>query len=196
MLEEEKMKKAIITLLSVLSLTLCATPALAGELDAALGIGTEPAARLGSTFGLRVGYQDEFLKLFPNASDNEFTQALLFRADVSYFSWKKDFSGAKLKYRRLPVFVGGRYFIPVDLGGAALFSDGGVEVSFDSADVCVSGIGCGSASASDINAGVAAGIGVEVPLDESLTLGADLRWHLVSDNYFTLMGFVGIPIGN
>ena len=192
------MKKAIITLLSVLSLTLCATPALAGELDAALGIGTEPAARLGSTFGLRVGYQDKFLKLFPNASDNEFTQALLFRADVSYFSWKKDFSGAKLTFRRLPVFVGGRYFIPVDLGGAVLFSDGGIEVSFDKADAgaCGPGFGCGSVSASDINAGVAAGIGVEVPLDESLTLGADLRWHLVSDNYFTLMGFVGIPIGN
>ena len=190
------MKKAIITLLLVLSLGLCATPALAGEIDAAIGIGTEPAARLGSTFGLRVGFQDEFLKIFSSASNNEFTQALQFRADISYFSWKKDIAGVSLKYRRVPVFVGGRYSIPVELGSAALFSDGGVEVSFDSAEVCVGGLGCASTSASEMNVGLAAGIGVEVPFDEKITLGADLRWHLIADGYFTIMGFVGIPIGN
>ena len=192
------MKKAIITIALGLSLALCATPAIAGELDVGFGIGTEPAARLGSTFGLRVGFQDKFLKIFSSASNNEFTQALLFRADVSYFSWKKDIAGVSLKYRRLPVFIGGRYSIPVDLGSAALFADGGGEVSFDSADVavCVGGLGCASASASEVNAGIAAGIGVEVPYDERLTLGADLRWHLIADNYFTIIGFVGIPIGN
>lgn len=190
------MKKAIVIMSLILILSASAVPAYAAQIDAAIGIGSEPASSLGSTFGLRVGFQDKFLKIFSSASNNEFTQALQFRADISYFNWKTDIAGASLKYRRVPVFVGGRYFIPVDLGGANLFSDGGVEVSFDSAEVCVSGLGCGSASASEINAGLAAGIGVEVPVDEKFTLGADLRWHLISDDYFTLMGFVSIPISN
>ncbi len=192
------MRKAIITSVLCLTVLICTAPVNAGQVDLGLGLGSGPSAGLGSTFGLRAGFQDKFLKIFSGASDNEFTRALMFRTDISYFSWKKDFSGTSLKYRRVPVFVGGRYFIPADLGGASLFADGGLEMSVDESNVggCAGVAGCTSPTVSDINLGLAAGIGIEAPINEKIKMGVDFRLHLITGDYYTLVGYVGIPISN
>ena len=179
------MRKAIITSVLCLTVLICTAPVHAGQVDVGLGLGSGPSAGLGSTFGLRAGFQDKFLKIFSSASDNEFTQALMFRTDISYYSWKEDVLGVSFKYRRIPVFAGGRYFIPADLGGASLFADGGLEVSFDKSNV-----------GGDINLGLAAGIGIEAPINEKVKMGADFRLHLITGDYYTLVGYVGIPISN
>ncbi len=64
-----------------------------------------------------------------------------------------------------------------------------MELSFDEVEVALPGRPFGrhnTASESDINFGIVPGAGIELPINQQLGFVADARWHLITDNYFTL----------
>lgn len=186
------MKKVLLVLLAVMVLS--AGTAFAGQkktglnLDAFVGLATEPASGLGNTFGLGVGGTLDLAALGAGGSSN--VDDLKLRADISYFKWDEHF----FEYRRIPVFAGARYFfVPAGRGSSvSVYGEGGLELSFDRLEVPL--FFFGSASESEINLGITVGGGLEVPVADNVYIGANLRLHLISDSYFTLLGSVGFSL--
>jgi opacity protein-like surface antigen len=187
----------------------------AGELDGwivefALGLASEPAGDFGRGYGLGVGISQSFDSLFPGAGNSTFTDNLLLRADLNYFSWDDKISipgaSAEIEFTRVPLFLGGRYVFPQKLGNKVLmYADGGIEISFDEAEAaaCIAAFPpfiltstCTSKSDSEVNLGITPGFGLVVPITDRVNIGANLRYHLISDDYFSGMATVGIRLGN
>lgn len=167
------------------------------SVDGFIGLGTEPADDLGSTIGLGVGASLDLEAFGADFADAENMQV---RADISYFKWEEDMFGVDVSLRRIPVFGGVRYFFTPEAGRRAsdvgLYGEGGLELSFDEAEaaVCVPFLGCVSGSSSEINLGITVGGGVEMPVAENMYIGANLRYHLISDSYFTIMASFGVKV--
>lgn len=170
------------------------------SVDGFLGLGSEPADDLGNTIGLGAGASLDLAAFGADFADAERMQL---RADISYFKWKEDVFGVDVSLRRIPVFGGVRYFFApgasrrgTDVG---VYGEGGLELSFDKAEaaVCVPtffGPICSSGSSSEVNLGLVVGGGVEMPVAENMYIGANLRYHLISDSYFTIMASFGVKV--
>lgn len=153
-------------------------------------IGTEPADGVGTGWGFTVG------------GSYDVTDALQARMDLTYIKWEDEVSAvvppfgtvtAKTELTRIPVFMGVRYNLKTKL---RIFFEGGLEVSFDKAEVTLSSssIGTISADKSETNIGFTPGVGVAFPISDLVELGANARYHIISDSYFTLGVFVGFRL--
>jgi opacity protein-like surface antigen len=199
--KEECMKKVLLVLLAVVVLS--AGTAFAGQkktglnLDAFVGLATEPASGLGNTFGLGVGATLDLAALGAGGSGS--ADDVKLRADISYFNWDENF----YEFRRIPVFAGARYFfVPAGKGSSvSVYGEGGLELSFDKVDVEICfgippfiPVTCSTASEDEVNLGLTLGGGLEVPVADNVYIGANLRLHLISDAYFTLLGSIGFSL--
>lgn len=173
------MKKVTISLLALILLTAAGTPGFAAprsggsyELSGSLGFATGPADfddEWGISFG--GGYM-------LNNMDN-----LQARIDISYFTFDRDIFGSSLEYTRIPVAIGGRYYIPM-ADRLNLFAEGAVEVSFDDAEF--TNFFGQKGSDSEVNIGVTPGAGVELFVSDTVSLFTAARYHVISDDYFSL----------
>lgn len=201
------MKKVLVLCLSVF--LLCAGSAFAAKkatkaaggapglsIDVGGIVGTEPASGFGSALGFTLGASMD-LSSVANAPIEG-------RADLSYLSYKEEFtfgfvgasSKIELKYRRIPIFVGGRYLLPLQ-SPAKVFVEGGIEVSFDKVESGVADPFTGRAikvEASETNLGLTPGIGISYPVSPTVSIGGNARYHIISGSYFSLGAFVGFNI--
>lgn len=167
------------------------------SVDGFLGLGTEPISGFGTAIGFGAGASLDLAALGADVADAENMQL---RADISYFKWEEDVFGQEISIRRIPVFAGMRYFFTPEAGMRAtepgVYGEGGLELSFDEVEsaFCLPFFGCSTASASEVNLGIAVGGGVEMPVAENMYIGANLRYHLVSDSYFTIMASFGVKV--
>lgn len=167
-------------------------------LDAGGLFATEPADGLGSEFGFRVGGSYDISEMVGAPVE--------VRADVSYIKWSEEESytfltstaTAEVEFRRIPIFLGARYNLPVD--PVNVFFEAGLEVSLDKAEATATisdpilGTMTLSADESETNFGFTPGIGVSYPLSETVLVGANARYHVVSDSYFTFGLFLGVKL--
>jgi opacity protein-like surface antigen len=177
--------------------------------DGSFGFATEPAGDFDNGYGFGIGISQSFESLFPGAGNSAFTENLLLRADLNYYMWDDTVSvpgiSADIELTRVPVFLGGRYVIPTKLGNTVvMYAEGGLEISFDGweAASCTPAIPpffpaqCITDSDDEINLGITPGFGVVIPVTDRVMIGANLRFHLISDTYFTGMATVGFKLGN
>ena len=163
-------------------------------LDGSIGFGTEPESGFGSAFAVRLGLSQDFTKVFKKAKRSKHTRSLQLHADVSYLNWETEKLGVDVSYRRIPIFLGGRYIFPTKLADAfSIYVEGGLEISLDEAEAVVPP--ATSVSASETNIGIASGVGIMYPFSEKLSGGLDLRGHFISDNYFTWMVSIHYKLG-
>ncbi len=163
-------------------------------IDGSIGLGTEPESGFGSAFGIRFGVSQDFLKVFKKAKSTKHTESLQLRVDLSYLKWEHEQSGVDISYRRIPIFLGGRYLFPTKLADAfTIYVEGGLEISLDKAEAVVPP--ATSVSESKTNIGITPGVGIMYPINEKLSAGFDLRGHLISDNYFTWMLSINYKLG-
>jgi opacity protein-like surface antigen len=201
------MRNLLLVLMAVFMLggagTVYAADAGGTVIDFGVGFGTEPAGGFGTTFGFGVGVEQDFGKLFSGVS-NEFTENLRLRADFHYFGWDDTISvpgaSADIEFSRIPIFLGGRYALPVgQIEKFTLFGEAGLEISIDDveAGACIAGFPpfipstCTTVSDSEVNFGVTPGIGVTYLAAPNVAVGVDLRYHLISDGYFTGVASIG-----
>lgn len=105
------------------------------------------------------------------------------RLDISYFLFDRDVANTNVDLTRIPVAVGGRYFFST-MDKLNLFGEAAVEASFDDAEfVDVLGV---KHSESEVNWGVTPGAGAEYFIQDTMSLFALGRFHIVSDDYFSL----------
>ncbi len=165
-------------------------------LDAGGLFATEPAEGLGSEFGFTVGGSYDISEMVGAPVE--------VRADVSYIKWSEEesytFLGAtataEVEFRRIPIFLGARYNLPVD--PVNVFFEAGLEVSLDKAEATATVSDpiplTLSAEETETNLGFTPGIGVSYPLSETVLVGANARYHVVSDSYFTFGLFLGVKL--
>ncbi len=187
------MKRVSVVIIAVLMLALLGGNAFAAkassgaktEVDGMLSIATDPAGGFGTTIGLGAGVGFDLSdRLHPSSG------RIFGRVDINYFSWDQSFWGVDLNYTKIPVFVGGRYYIPSQGSNVDVFVEAGLEFSYDTVDVAVPNFffgGVMKASESELHIGVTPGVGIEVPVSkDGLFIGGDARWHMITDDYFTL----------
>jgi opacity protein-like surface antigen len=149
-------------------------------------LGTEPAEGLGTDIGFTVG------------GSYDISEALQVRVDVSYISWDDEATAvvpvfgtvtAKTELTRIPIFLGVRYNLPAKV---TVFFEGGLEVSLDDYEVSLSNalIGTISVDESETNIGITPGVGVSYLISDTVLIGANARYHIISDAYFSLGVFV------
>lgn len=137
---------------------------------AGIGIGPDdPDFDFGSTFGGGIGFGYEI-------SDN-----FQLRTDVAYYKWDDTITdpflgNVKLTLRNIPVFLGGRYYAPLN-EKVRIFGELGLGVNFYEAEFKILGT---SISESETKLGVIPGIGIEVMMTPRLGLGASARYHAIS----------------
>jgi opacity protein-like surface antigen len=102
------------------------------------------------------------------------------RADLNYLNWSRTTSGVTLNYRRLPIFLGFRFFQSSQI---PYFFEAGVESSLDSVDSVAGTI---TSTTSSTRFGLSGGLGVEAPVGEKFYVGGDIRYHVVTDFYYTV----------
>ncbi len=187
------MKRGILVLVALLVATLLsgnafaakASPGYRTEIDGMLSIASDPGGDFGSTLGLGVGMGFDLSDTLKPSSGKIFG-----RVDINYFNWDQTVFGVDLEFTRIPIFVGGRYYIPTHDAKIDIFVEAGLEFSFDDEEVFVPGLG--KASSSDLNIGLTPGIGIEVPIsNDGLFVGGDARWHIVDNDYFTVSFVIG-----
>lgn len=123
------MKKLMIVSLAVLILAF-GTAAFAAsqqmgdkEVDASLAIGTAPATGWGTGMGFDIGAGMMMPQVDPNVQG---------RVNIGYMKWSQSFFGATVSFKRMPILVSGRYYIPMQQGLKA-YVQGGLELSIDTA---------------------------------------------------------------
>lgn len=183
------MKKVVIVFIAALSLLVMTATAFArtsgssqgAEVDASLVLATAPASGLDTGFGINIGAG----MMLP-----QINRDLQGRVEFSYFSWSGSTFGVDYTYKRMPIGAGGRFYLPIQSNSLKLYAQGLIELSFDEVEVVVPApLGrYGTASESDINFGLVPGFGIELPINQNLGFVADARWHLITDNYFTVQG--------
>jgi len=162
------------------------------SVDFFLGLGSEPASDVGTTFGFGAGLNIPFTNIFNagGAADN-----LMIRADLSYFSWEGDTGPIDVEFTRIPLFLGVRYFVSGDKiksEGLGIYAEIGIELSFDEVEVKTPLLG--TISDDEINFGVPIGAGIQYYISEKWYLGFNARLHIISDSYFTLLGSIGFDL--
>jgi opacity protein-like surface antigen len=157
-------------------------------IDGSLSLATETVSGSGTTVGLGAGLSVDISDRV-HLSDKK--AKLQLRGDINYYNWDYDVFGINLSVTRVPVFVGGRYFLPIQGSSKVdVYVEGGLELSFDNVETALP-FGIGKVSSSDINLGVTPGVGIEFPLQNNLVLGANARYHLITDSYMTLAVSLG-----
>lgn len=105
------------------------------------------------------------------------------RVDLGYFLFDRDVANTNVDFTRVPLAVGARYYFPMQ-DKMNLFGEAAVEASFDDSEfVDILGV---KHSESEVNWGVTPGAGAEYFIQDSMSLFALGRFHIVSDDYFTL----------
>jgi hypothetical protein len=155
------------------------------EVDGMLSLASDPVSGFGTTLGLGAGIGFDLSdSLHPS------TGRLFGRADINYYDWSGDFWWTGLSYTRIPIFVGGRYYVPASGSNVDVFVEAGLELSFDHYDTAW--FPGWKYSKSELNIGITPGAGIEIPISsDGLFIGGDARWHLITDDYFTLSLVLG-----
>lgn len=187
------MKRFAIIAVALLMIAAGAGSAAAAEgksgasVDGTLSIATEPAGSFGSTIGIGVGASIDITDRMKLSDKNAKIQL---RGDLTYYEWDDTQFGFDVSYQRIIAFGGGRYFIPMGgRSGVAPYLEGGLELSYDEAEVASF---FGKVSATEINLGLAGGAGLELPLADNLVLGFNGRLHLIADSFITLGASLGV----
>jgi opacity protein-like surface antigen len=146
------------------------------EIDGSFGFASGPGdfdAGFGTNFG--AGY------MLDSVLEN-----LQARIDVSYFDFSREFFLMDLEYTRVPVTISARYYFPITDQFRA-FAQAGVETSFDSFDTVFPFAGNFiKQSESEVNIGLSPAGGVDFAITPNISVFAIGRWHLISDNYFSI----------
>jgi opacity protein-like surface antigen len=160
--------------------------------DFGLGLASEPTGGFGTTIGGVAGVSFDF-NTFINSEFKPHSDRIRFRGDISYFKWDDKVSGVEIKYRRIPVFLGGRYVYPVS-PVISVFGEAGVEVSFDKVEVAVCNAAgdCERESDDDIHSGPAIGGGIIFNISDQFRIALNGRQHAVTDDYQTFSALFGI----
>jgi Outer membrane protein beta-barrel domain len=137
---------------------------------------SEPAAGFDTGFGVTFG----FGSMLP-----QINKALQGRVELSYFEWSATEFGVDVTYKRVPVDIGGRFFLPTQSSNLKVFVQGMLEVSFDTLEVSNFPFSS-TASESKTHLGLVPGAGIELKINPSLGFVADARWHIITDDYLTL----------
>jgi opacity protein-like surface antigen len=184
------MKKIILVVLTAFLIITTGTAAFARqgevEVDGALSLGTGPSdfdSAVGFNFGVGFMIQDN--------------PQLQIRGDLSYYDFDASMFGVDVSYTRMPIAVSARIYIPVQ-NNIKVFGQGGLELSFDEAEVAVPWITFGGPfgitpisttmkqKVDETNIGITPGGGIEFMVNPQFGLFAMARWHIISDNYFDL----------
>lgn len=146
------------------------------EVDGSLALASAPASGFDTGFGVTFG----FGTMLPQINKD-----LQGRVELSYYEWSATEFGVDVTYKRVPVDIGGRFFLPTQSGNLKVFVQGMLEVSFDTVEVSNFPFS-GTASESETHLGLVPGAGIELKINPSLSFVADARWHLITDDYLTL----------
>ncbi len=139
------------------------------QLDASLGLATGPGDYdSGWGFSIGAGYT--------LASIDKDLQA---RIDISFWDFRHDFPWGSGTYTRVPITIGARYYLPLDPKLRA-FGQVGLESSIDNFDTA------SHESKSELNIGLAPGVGVEFFINPQTSIFAVGIAHLISDDYFSM----------
>ncbi|HEX9020240.1 MAG TPA: outer membrane beta-barrel protein [Nitrospirota bacterium] len=144
------------------------------EIDGSFGWATGPGdfdAGYGLNFGLgyTLGQVDKNLQL---------------RFDLSYYDFSRDVFFESLDYKRVPFTVSARYYFPI-VERLAAFAQAGIETSYDSRDEF--DVFGNKHTNHEVNLGVTPGGGVEFFINDSASIFAVARWHLITDSYFSML---------
>lgn len=159
--------------------------------DGMLSLATEPVDGFGMAIGFGVGFSKDITR------EAKMRQGkLMARGDLNYYSWSQDTFGVEVTLSRMPIFLGGRYYIPMQgQSNMDVYAEGGLEISFDKAEACLPSFFPGQppicGSASDTNIGITPGAGIEFPINNNMTVGANARLHLITDSYLTIGATLG-----
>jgi Outer membrane protein beta-barrel domain len=146
------------------------------EVDGSLVLASAPASGFDTGFGVTFG----FGMMLPQINKD-----LQGRIELSYVEWSATELGVDVTYKRVPVDIGGRFYLPTQSGNLKVFVQGMLEVSFDRVEVSNFPFS-GTASESETHLGLVPGGGIELKINPSLSFIADARWHLITDDYVTL----------
>ena len=146
------------------------------EVDGSLAIASAPASGFDTGFGVTFG----FGMMLPQINKD-----LQGRVELSYYEWSATQFDVDVTYKRVPVDIGGRFYLPTQSGNLKVFVQGMLEVSFDTLEVSNFPFS-GTTSESDTHLGLVPGAGIELKINPSLSFVADARWHLITDDYLTL----------
>ena len=181
------MKRIVIITAAVLLALSAGTQAFAkseqmgnAEVDASLVWASAPASGFDSTIGLCIG------------GGTMVDKDIQARVDLTFLTWSESFFGADLDYSRTPITVSGRYYVPMEQNDLKVFVQGGLELSFDKVEVAMPDFfgGYVKASESDVHLGITPGAGLDFAIAPQLSIVADVRWHIITDSYFTLQAGV------
>ncbi len=143
------------------------------EVDGSLAMASAPASGFDTGFGVTFGFGTMLKK------------DLQGRVELSYYEWSATEFGVDVTYKRVPVDIGGRFFLPTQSGNLKVFVQGMLEVSFDTVEVSNFPFS-GTASESETRLGLVPGAGIELKINPRLSFVADARWHIITDDYFSL----------
>ena len=146
------------------------------EVDGSLAVASAPASGFDTGFGVTFG----FGMMLPQI--NKDFQG---RVELSYYEWSATEFDVDVTYKRVPVDIGGRFFLPTQSGNLKVFVQGMLEISFDAVEVSNFPFP-GTSSESETHFGFVPGAGIELKINPSLGFVADARWHLITDDYLTL----------
>lgn len=178
------MKKGLLLILMVFVFGVGAALA-EGEMsvDVSGSYASEPVTGFGSTIGFGIG------------GNYGISKELAGRVDLNYYSWKYDYSdfwgSYSSTYTRMPIFAGARYLIPMDNTMNA-YVEGGVELSFDSFEIAWGGF---KTTGSETKFGITPGAGIEYSINPNIYVGANARYHIVTNPYLTAGVNVGYRFG-
>jgi hypothetical protein len=187
--------KKVLLLLLLFPLALPGTASAQGRmgLDISGNYATEPKSGFGGEFGFEVGFNADFATLgIPiTLGENIRSQA---RASVGFYDFDRTFLGINVSYERIPVFLGGRFIMPVS-PPLNLYGDLGLELSFDKEDrPGIGPLGPFVDSKRSLRVGARPQVGVIYQITDSIFVGANLGYHLIKDDYFTLGAMVGLNL--
>lgn len=159
--------------------------------DFGLGVSSEPVGDFGTATGPMVGASVDFNTLV-NARFSH-SENIRFRGDIGYFKWSDKVYGVSIDYRRIPVFIGGRFVYPVGTV-FSVFGEAGGEASFDKVEAAVCDVfgNCKSESEEDIHTGMAFGGGLIFNVSSKFRISLTGRHHAITDSYDTFGALFGI----
>jgi opacity protein-like surface antigen len=165
------MKKVLVLAVLAGSVILMAGPAFAAAsgvtIDGSLVYATEPASGYDSTVGIGVGALVDITAPMRTSSKD---LKVGIRGDMTYFDWDGGYYGVGVSYKRLMFFGGPRFtFHPGGRSDIAPYGEGGLELGYGRAEVYMPGFG--TSSETDINLGLAGGVGIDFELAKNVKLG-------------------------
>jgi hypothetical protein len=188
--------KKVLLLLAVFPLVLPGTASAQGRMgfDISGNYATEPKSGFGGEFGFEVGFNADFATLGVPITLGENIQSQA-RVSVGFYDFDRTFQGINVDYERIPVFLGGRFIMPVS-PPLNVYGDLGFELSFDKEDrPGISPLGVPFVdSKRSLRFGVRPQVGIIYRITESVFLGANLGYHLIKDDYCTLGAMVGLNL--